>query len=302
MAIINTGAHPKALWPGVHRFFGQIYDEYPKEYTEIFTIEKSNQAYEEDVASSGFAFAQRKPEGGSFTYDSHNQEYVVRYTHDTWGLGYVVTMEELQDNLYQSRSFKRARMLAFSMNQTKEFNGSNILNNGFSSNYPGGDGQPLGSLTHPSASGSQANMLSTTADLSEAALEDTCIAISQIKTSRGLIFHALPELLIVHPNDMFNAERILHSPLQNDTANNAINALKSKGTLRKGYIVNHFLTSPTAWFVKTNVPEGLTMYERHELTFEQDNDFTTSNALAKSWERYKFGWSDWRGLWLNPGF
>jgi hypothetical protein len=288
------------VWPGIKTFFGQVYDEYPKKYPEIFKIEKSNQAYEEDVASSGFAFAQKKPEGGSFTYDSHNQEYVVRYTHDTWGLGYVVTMEELQDNLYQARSFKRARMLAFSMSQTKEVNGANILNNAFTGAV-GGDGVTLASLSHPTASGNQANMLATAADLSEASLEDTCIAISQIKTSRGLIFHALPELLIVHPNDMFNAERILNSPLQSFTASNAINALKSKGTLKGGYVVNPFLTSSTAWFVKTNVPDGLTLYERHELVFEQDNDFTTSNALAKSWERYKFGWSDWRSLWSNTG-
>jgi hypothetical protein len=209
-------------------------------------------------------------------------------------------MEELQDNLYQARSFKRARMLAFSMNQTKEVNASNILNNGFTV-ANGGDGVSLFSTSHPTASGNQANMLATAADLSEASLEDTCIAISQIKTSRGLIFHALPELLIVHPNDMFNAERILNSPLQNFTANNAINALKSKGTLKGGYVVNPFLTSSTAWFVRTNVPDGLTMYERHELVFEQDNDFTTSNALAKSWERYKFGFSDWRGCWGSTG-
>jgi hypothetical protein len=205
-------------------------------------------------------------------------------------------MEELQDNLYQARSFKRARMLAFSMNQTKEVNGANVLNNGFTT-ANGGDGTYLFSTAHPTASGNQSNTLATAADLSEASLEDVCIAISQIKTSRGLIFHALPELLIVHPNDMFNAERILNSPLQNWTGNNAINALKSKGTLRKGYTVNHFLTSTTSWFVKTNVPDGLTMYERHALTFEQDGDFTTSNALAKAWERYKFGFSDWRGSW-----
>lgn len=288
------------MWPGIRTFFGQVYDEYDKKYPDIFTVQKSAQAYEEDVASSGFAFAQKKPEGGSFTYDSHNQEYVVRYTHDTWGLGYVVTMEELQDNLYQARSFKRARMLAFSMNQTKEVNGANILNNAFTGAV-GGDGVTLGSLSHPTASGDQANMLATASDLSEASLEDTCIAISQIKTSRGLIFHALPELLIVHPNDMFNAERILNSPLQNFSASNAINALKSKGTLKGGYVVNPFLTSSTAWFVKTNVPDGLTLFERHELVFEQDNDFTTSNALAKSWERYSFGWSNWRSLWAAAG-
>jgi hypothetical protein len=191
-------------------------------------------------------------------------------------------------------------MLAFSMNQTKEVTGANILNNAFTGAV-GGDGVTLGSLSHPTASGDQANMLATASDLSEASLEDTCIAISQIKTSRGLIFHALPELLIVHPNDMFNAERILNSPLQNFSASNAINALKSKGTLKGGYVVNPFLTSSTAWFVKTNVPDGLTLFERHELVFEQDNDFTTSNALAKSWERYSFGWSNWRSLWAAAG-
>lgn len=301
MAVITTGSHPKALWPGVRRFFGQQYDEYQPEYKEIFEIVKSTQAYEEDVASSSFGYAQKKPEGGSFTYDAHNQEYVVRYTHDTWGLGYIVTMEELDDNLYQARSFKRAKMLAFSMNQTKEINCANVLNYGFSTARLGGDAMPLFSVSHPSASGNQANMLSTSADLSEAALEDTIVAISQLKNSRGLIFKALPELLIVHPNDMFNAERILKSPLQNDTAANAINALKSMGMLKRGYTVNHFLTDSNAWFVKTNVPDGLILMERAALKFEQDNDFNTSNAMAKSWERYKPGWTEWRGVYGSAG-
>lgn len=280
----------------MRRFFGQQYDEYTPEYKEIFEIVPSSQAYEEDVASSSFGYAQKKAEGGSFSYDSHNQEYVVRYTHDTWGLGYMVTMEEMMDNLYQARSFKRAKMLAFSMNQTKEINCANVLNNGTSTSFPGGDGQPLFSTSHPSASGTMSNRNSTAADLSEAALEDVIVSISLLKNSRGLIFKALPRKLVVHPNNMFNAERILKSPLQNDSGNNAINALKSMGMLTEGYTVNHFLTSTSFWAVQTNVPDGLILMERSPLKFEQDNDFNTSNALAKSWERYKAGWTEWRGI------
>lgn len=287
------------VWPGIRRFFGQQYDEYTPEYKEIFEIVKSSQAYEEDVASSSFGYAQKKPEGGSFSYDTHNQEYVVRYTHDTWGLGYTVTMEELEDNLYQARSFKRAKMLAFSMNQTKEINCANVLNYGTSSTRPGGDGQPLFSTSHPSASGNQSNQLSTAADLSEAALEDAIIAISLLKNSRGLIFKALPKKLVVHPNNMFNAERILKSPMQNDTANNAINALRNMGMLTEGYVVNHFLTSTSFWFIQTNVPDGLILMERTPLKFEQDNDFNTSNAMAKSWERYRAGFTEWRASYMG---
>lgn len=296
---IATGNHPKALWPGVRRFFGQEYDSYSPEYKEIFEVVQSSQAYEEDVASSSFGYAQRKPEGGSFSYDSHNQEYVVRYTHDTWGLGYMVTMEEMMDNLYQSRSFKRAKMLAFSMNQTKEINCANVLNYGTSSTHLGGDGQPLFSTSHPTASGVMSNMNSTSADLSEAALEDGIVSIALFRNSRGLIFKALPRKLIVHPNNMFNAERILKSPLQNDSGNNAINALKSMGMLTEGYTVNHFLTSTSHWSIQTNVPDGLILMERSPLKFEQDNDFNTSNAMAKSWERYKAGWTEWRGIYLG---
>jgi hypothetical protein len=299
MGITSTGNHPKALWPGIRRFFGQEYDTYQPEYKEIFDIVKSSQAYEEDVASSSFGYAQKKPEGSSFTYDQHNQEYVVRYTHDTWGLGYIITMEELMDNLYQSRSFKRAKMLAFSMNQTKEVNCANVLNFGASATHPGGDGQPLFSTSHPTQSGNQANTFTTSADLSEAALEDAIVAISLFKNSRGLIFKALPKKLIVHPNNMFNAERIIRSPLQSDSANNNINALRNMGMLQEGYTVNHFLSSTSFWALTTNVPDGLILMERSPLKFETDNDFDTSNAKAKSWERYRVFFTEWRGAFLG---
>jgi len=287
------------MWPGIRRWFGMMYDEYTPEYKEIFEIVKSDKAYEEDVSSGSFGYAQRKPEGGSFTYDSHNQLYVTRYTHSTWGLGYIVTMEELEDNQYKAASFKRAKMLAFSMNQTKEVNCANVLNYGTSATHPGGDGQPLFSTAHPTDIGSQANMFTASADFSESALEDAIVAISLFKNNRGLIFKALPKKLIIHPSQAFNAERILKSPLQSDSASNNINALKNLGMLTEGYTVNHFLTSSSFWAVQTNVPDGLILMERKALVFEQDNDFSTSNALAKSFERYVAGFSEWRNCWLG---
>jgi hypothetical protein len=275
------------------------YDAYQPEYKEIFDIVASDKAYEEEVASSSFGYAQKKPEGSSISYDSHNQEYVVRYTHNTWGLGYIVTLEEIEDNLYQAKSFHRAKMLAFSMNQTKEINCANVLNFGTSATHPGGDGQPLFSTSHPTQSGNQANMLAASADFSESALEDVLTAISLTKNSRGLIFRATPKKLVGHASQLFNFNRVLKSPLQSDISSNNINAIKDLGLMTEGHTINHFLTSSSFWAVQTNVPGCLTLFERKKLTFDMDNDFDTSNARSKAIERYTAGFSDFRGIYLG---
>ena len=301
MAVITTGAHPKALWPGVRKFVMGEYSEHPTEYTDIFTMGSSSMAYEEDVETTGFGLVPVKTEGASVAYDGHTQGFTKRYTHVAYSLGYIVTREELDDNLYKSRSFKRGKMLSFSFRTTKEIVGANVLNRGFSASYLGGDGIELFSLLHPTLAGNFANELSTPADLSEASLEDLLIQIEETKNSRGLQIAIRGDCLIVPPALAFTAERIMRSTLNPDTANNAVNAIKSRGLLRGGVKVNHYLTSDSAWFIKTDAPDGLLGFQRTGFEFSQDNDFDTMNAKAKGYERYTFGWTDPRGCFSSAG-
>jgi hypothetical protein len=301
MSVITTGAHPKALWPGVRKFVMGEYSEHPTEYTAIFDMKSSSMAYEEDVELTGFGLAPVKDQGAAVAYDAHTQGFTKRYTHVAYSLGYIVTREELDDNLYKSRSFKRGKMLAFSFRTTKEIVAANILNRGFSNSYVGGDGVELFSSAHPTLAGNQVNELAVPADLSEAALEDMLIGIEESKNSRGLQIAIRGEKLIVPPALGFTAERIMKSTLQNDTADNAVNAIRSRGLLRGGVHVNHYLTSDSAWFIKTDAPDGLMGFQRTGFEFSQDNDFDTMNAKAKGYERYVFGWTDWRGAWGSEG-
>ena len=301
MSVITTGAHPKALWPGVHAFVMGEYDEFPTEYTEIFDVENSKMQYEEDVATTGFGLASIKAEGAAVTYDTHTQGWTKRYTHVAYANGYIVTREELDDNQYKSRSFKRGKALAFSFKTTKEIVAANVLNRGFNSSYTGGDGKELLATDHSTLSGNQANEPATDADLSEASLESILTQIMLAKNDRGLQIGIRPQKLIVDPTGAFEAERIIKSNLQNDTANNAVNAVKSMGLLPGGIVVNHYLTDTDAWFVKTNVSNGLMMFQRTPYEFTQDNDFDTMNAKAKGYERYSVGWTDWRGLYGSKG-
>ena len=258
-------------------------------------------AYEEDVETTGFNLAQIKTQGGAVSYDGHTQGFIKRYTHVAYGLGYIVTREERDDNLYKSRSFKRGEQLSFSFRTTKEIVGANVLNRAFDTNYTGGDGKALCVTDHPSLAGNWSNTLSVAADLSEASLETMLVNISLAKNSRGLPIAIRGKKLIVSPSDVFNAERILKSALQNDTANNAVNAIRSMGLLPGGYVVNHYLTDTDAWFVKTDAPDGMLGFQRQAFEFTQDNDFDTENAKAKGYERYSFGWTDPRGLYGSPG-
>jgi phage major head subunit gpT-like protein len=295
--VISTGNHPKALWPGMHAFFQASYKEHPEEYREVFTVEKSSKNYEEDTALSGFGLAPAKNEGGAISYDSEAQKYTKRYTHVVYGLGYVVTEEELEDSQYEIVSRRRIKRLAFSMRQTKEIVSANVLNRATTAGYTGGDGVVLLSTAHPSTNGNWSNKLSTAADLSEAALEDLCIQIGQATNDRGLNIALRPKKLIVPINLMFDAKRILKSELQSGTANNDLNALKGMFD----FTVNHYLTDTDQWFILTDAPNGMTMFERRALAFQQDSDFDTSNAKAKATMRFSVGWSDPRGIYGSEG-
>ena len=298
---ITTGNHPKALWPGIHAWFGSSYKEHPTEYTEIFDVKSSKQNYEEDVLVTGFGLAPVKNEGSAYSYDSESQGYTKRYKHVPYGLGYIVTREELADNLYEKVSKQRSQRLAFSMRQTREQVGANVLNRGYNNAYVGGDGVELFSQAHPAVSGNWQNELTTPADLSEAALEDMLILVSLATNDRGLKIGLRGMKLIVHPNDMFRACRILESTLRVGSADNDVNAIKKKGLLPGGYTANHYLTDTDSWFVKTTAPAGMCWFDRESVEFRQDNDTDTDNAKSKSYMRFSVGWTDPRGMYGSEG-
>lgn len=302
MSVISTGNHPKALWPGVNTWFGQKYSEHPMECSMVFDTTSSKKSYEEDVESVGFGLAPVKSQGGAVSYDTHAQGNTKRYTHIAYGLGYIVTREEMDDNLYKEVSMKRAGALAFSMRQTKETVAANIFNRGFSNSYTGADGKELFATDHPvQGGGTQSNEPSVDVDLSEAALEDLLIQIMNAQDARGMKISLMGKKLIVPPALAFEAQRIVGSELQNDTANNAINAVRSMGLLPEGVMVWHYLTDTDAWFIKTNAPDGVKHFQRVAMEFSRDKDFDTDNAKAKAYERYSYGWTDWRGVYGSQG-
>lgn len=302
MAVITTGAHPKALWPGIKEWWGRSYAEHKEEWVDLFDSETSDKAYEEDVEISGFGLAPIKPQGSAIDYDTEVQAAVTRYTHVAYALGYIVTFEELRDDLYEVVSKRRAKQLAYSFRQTKENVCANVYNRAFSSSFVGGDGVSMINSAHPTTTGgNQSNVLTTAADLSEASIENLVIQTMQALNGRGLKISLMPESLITPTQLWFEANRILKSVLQNDTANNAINVLKATNVFPKGIKMNHYLTSATAWFIRTNCPAGLKHYTRDGIMFDQDNDFDTKNAKAASYERYSVGWSDWRQIWGTAG-
>lgn len=301
MGVITSGNHPKALWPGVKAWFGKAYNEKPLEYPNIFTKDSSDKAYEERVETTGFGLAPVKPKGTAVSYTSDYQGYISRLTNVTIALGYIVTIEELEDNLYEQVSKSRSKSLAFSLRQTKEIIGANVINRATNGAYVMGDGVALASLSHPTRSGNQSNLLSPAADLSEAALEDMCIQVMGMTNNVGLLINLMPEKLLVPRQSWFEANRILKSTLQNDTANNATNVLKATNAFPGGIVMNHYLTDADAFGILTNCPDSLIYQERRALMFNQDNDFDTENAKAKAFERYAFGVADWRGIVFSPG-
>lgn len=296
--IITTGSHPKALWPGVHEFWGQVYDAHPKEYPDLYEELDSEKAYEEDVQITGFGLAPVKPQGASLSYDSEVQGPVTRYTHIAYALGYQVTYEELKFNLYEQVSMRRAKANAFSMNQTIENVAAFLYNNAFVTTYfTTGDGIALIDTAHVNTTGgTYSNELSPSADLSEAALEDISIQIMGTQSDRGLLISIMPESLHIPRQEWYNANRILKSVLQSDTANNNINVLKATNTFPKGIKLNHFFTSSSQWYVRTNCPNGMQMFWAERPNFAQDNDFDTKNAKAASYMLFSVGATNPRGI------
>lgn len=301
--IITTGSHPKLLWPGIHDTWGQVYDAYEQEYPDLYEVEDSDKAYEEDVQVTGFGLAPVKVQGGSTTYDSEIQGPVTRYSHIAYALGYIVTYEELRDDLYEVVSMRRAKANAFSINQTVETVGAFIYNNAFATTYfTTGDGVALCSASHVNTTGgTYSNALTPAADLSEASLEDMCIQIMGTQTDRNLTINIMPESLHIARQEWFNANRILKSVLQSNAATNNINVLKATNAFPKGIKLNHFFTVAHAWFVRTNCPNGMTMFWRDRPLFDQDNDFDTKNAKASTYMRFSVGCTDPRGIFGSNG-
>lgn len=299
--VITTGAHPKALWPGIKLWWGREYDEHEAEYPDWFDVVTSDKAYEEEVEISGFSVLREKDQGQAVTYDTEVQGSVTRYTHIAYGGGYIVTFEELRDNLYEVVSKRRAAMLAFAGRQTEEIVAANTFNQAFNGSFPIGDGQALCSATHPSMVGSQSNLLTTSADLSELAIEDLGVQIMQAVDYRGNKIALIPQSLGIAPANWFDANRILHSVLQNDTSNNAINAIKATGMFKKGIMVNHYLLSGTAWWIRTNAPAGAQFMWRDKPMFDTDNEFDTKNAKASLYMRFSNGVTDFRSYFGTAG-
>ena len=303
--VITTGNISRLLQEGVKNVFGQAYQSHSVQWNMLYNTEQSNKAFEQDQQFEGFGLAPEKLEGAGVAYDSQQEGFSPKFKNLTYAKGFIVTKEAMADNLYHLFE-KRARALAFSMQQTKENVGANVYNRGFNPAFlmQGGDGVELFSQAHingPSDPTTFSNELATPAALSEASLEDLLIQINEATDPRGLRIAVRGERLIVPPKLGFEAERILNSVLQNDTGNNAINAVRSTGMLPAGHMVNNYLTSNTAWFIKTNAPDGMKYFNRQAVGFDQDMDFGTSNARFKADERYAFGWSDPRGAYGSAG-
>lgn len=300
MAILRSN-HPKALWPGVLAWFGLSYDKHPKEYTELFDVKSSSKAYEEMVESTGFGLAPQKEEAAGIVYDDQSQGVTARFSNVAYALGYVVSHEELRDNLYTEVSMPRAEELAFAMNQTRENVGANIYNRAFNSTYTGADGSTLIATDHPDVTGgTQSNQLSTDADFSEASLEDLTIQIMQATNSRGLKISLTPTKLIGPVNLVYEFERVLKSTLRPATADNDINAVRNMGVV-PSVTINHYFTDTDAWFLKTNAPKGLCWFDREPVSFAKDSDFDTMNAKARAYMRFVPGWAEWRDLFGTQG-
>ena len=296
--VITTGTHPKALWPGVHDFWGQVYTAHAAEYNDLYEWEDSDMAYEEDVQITGFGLAPVKPQGGSITYDSEVQGPVSRYSHLAYALGYIVTYEELKFNLYEKISMRRAQANAFAVSQTIETVSAVPYNNAYSTTYfTTGDGLALISTAHANTTGGTfSNELSPSADLSEAALEDLCIQAMGLQDDRGNFISILPRSLHVPRQEWFNANRILKSVMQPDVMNNNINVLKSTNAFPEGIKMNHYFTNSSYWFVRTNCPRGMQAFWAERPNFAQDNDFDTKNAKAATYMMFSVGATDPRGI------
>jgi hypothetical protein len=301
MSVITSGSFAKALWPGVNAWYGREYDQYDVEWPNLFDKFTSSRAFEEDVGISSFGLAVVKTEGSPITYDSERQGFITRYQHVVYALGFIITREIMEDDLYDVVGQRKAQGLAFSMRQTKEVVAANVYNRAFNASYVGGDGVSLINASHPTiAGGTFSNQIGTAADLSEAALEQACIDIAGFTNDRGLLIAVRPEALVISRYMPFEARRILSTDGRVGTDNNDINAIKDMGLIPKT-VVNHFLTDADAWFIRTNVKNGMKYFERRADAFDMDNDWDTENAKFKATARYSFGWTDPRAMYASAG-
>ena len=292
----------KELLPGLNALFGLEYARYGEEHKEIYETETSERSFEEETKLSGFSAAPVKNEGSAIQYDNAQEAWTTRYNHETIALGFSITEEAIEDNLYDSLSARYTKGLARAMAYTKQVKAASVLNNGFSAAYSGGDGVALFSTSHPLVGGgTNSNTPSTQADLNETSLESAVIQIAGWTDERGLLIAAKPRKLIVPPSLQFVATRLLETKLRVGTNNNDINALENNGSIPDGYTQNHFLTDVNAWFLTTDVPNGMKHFERTPLQNSMDGDFDTGNVRYKARERYSFGWSDPLGIWGSSG-
>lgn len=297
---INTGSFGKALWPGINKWYGKAYNEWPVEYDKLFDKRTSRKAFEEDVSISSFGLAQIKGEGTPVNYDTEQQGFIDRYTHVVYALGFIITKEMVEDDLYDVVGERKAKGLAFSMRQTKEIIGANVFNRAFNPTYTYGDGVCMINTSHPNvAGGTWSNRMAVDSDLSEAALEQAYIDIQKYTNDRGLRIAVVPQKLVIPVDLDFDANKIMNTEYEVGTNNNTVNVVR--GRFPGGIIKNHYLTDTDAWFILTNVPNGLTYFERRGDEFGQDDDFDTDNAKYKASARYSFGCSDKRSIYGTPG-
>ena len=299
---INRAQLVKELVPGLHALFGLEYERYNNEHEDIFDTESSERAFEEEVMLSGFGEAPTKGEGAAVVYDTAQESWTSRFTHETVALAFALTEEAIEDNLYDTLSSRYTRALARSMQTTKQVKAANVLNNAFSSSFVGGDGKELCATDHPTvANVDLKNELSTAADLNETSLEQALIDIADFKDERNLKVNAQAKKLIIPPALQFVADRLMDTPGRVGTSDNDINAIRNMGMISDGYVVNHYLTDTDAFFIKTDVPNGLKHFVRTPVSTSMEGDFETGNVRYKARERYSFGFSDWRGIFGSPG-
>jgi hypothetical protein len=292
----------KELLPGLNALFGLEYARYGEEHREIYETENSERSFEEETKLSGFSAAPVKNEGSAIAYDNAQEAWTARYTHETIALGFSLTEEAVEDNLYDTLSARYTKALARAMAYTKQVKAANVLNNGFNGSYAGGDGESLFSNAHPLISGgTNSNIPAVATDLNETALENAVIQISQWTDERGLLIAAKPRKLVIPPALQFVATRLLETELRVGTADNDVNAIKNNGSIPEGYTINHWLTDPDAWFLTTDVPNGMKHFVRIALATSMDGDFDTGNVRYKARERYSFGWSDPLGMYGSQG-
>lgn len=292
----------KELLPGLNALYGLNYKRYGEEHKELFEVETSERSFEEETKLAGFGAAPVKSEGAAMAYDSAQEAFTSRFTHETIALGFAITEEAIEDNLYDSLSARYVKALARAMAYTKQTKAASVLNNGFAAQFPGGDGVALFSASHPLVNGAvNANVPAVATDLNETAIENATIQIAAWTDEKGLLIAARPRKIVLHPANQFVATRLLETDKRVGTSDNDTNAIRNNGTIPEGFVMNHWLVDPDAWFILTDVPNGLKHFVRTKMQTGMDGDFDTGNVRYKARERYSFGWSDPLAVWGSSG-